>query len=76
MSSSRYITSDISSCARAGELSLSDFFPHMYNMYIYAYIYTYIYVYIEYMYMYVDVCMCRYITIGVSEAYLVSDMSS
>lgn len=27
ISSGRFITSDISSCARAGELSLSDFFP-------------------------------------------------
>lgn len=76
ISSERYITSDISSCARAGGLSLSDFSPHIYNMYIYRYIYTYIYVCIEYTYMYIDVCICRYITIGVSEAYLVSDMSS
>lgn len=52
------------------------FSPHIYNMYIYRYIYTYIYVYIEYTYMCIDVCICRYITIGVSEAYLVSDMSS
>ena len=77
ISSGRFITSDISSYARAGELSLSDFFPtYIYNMYIYRYIYTYIDVYIEYTYMCIDICICRYITIGVSKAYLVSDMSS
>ena len=52
------------------------FSPHMYNMHIYTYIHTYIYVYIECTSMYIDVCICRYITIDVSEAYLVSDMSS
>lgn len=62
ISSGWYITSDISSCARAGELSLSDFSPHMYNMYIY--IDTYIHTYMYRLNIHICALMCAYVDIS------------